>query len=83
MDKYESIEKLDKIGVWELLSKYTELDESANVPFLSAYKFRELIDDIMTEPNEFEEDILFKLREGLGSVYDELLECKTIFLNFI
>ena len=83
-EKYESIEELDKVGIWELLRKYTEIDESNNnIPFISAYKFRELIDDIMAEPDEFKEDILFKLREGLGSLYDELLECKTIFVNFI
>lgn len=83
MNKYESIEELDKIGAWELLRKYAELDESDNTLFISTDMFRGLINDIMTEPDEFEEDILLKLREGLGSVYDELLEGKTIFLNFI
>ena len=81
--KYESIEKLSKVGIWELLKKYSELDESNNILFISAYGFRDLIDDIMTEEDEFEEDIIFRLKVGLGNLYDELLECKTLFVNFI
>lgn len=83
--KFEDLSKdeMRRLGVWDFLSKYTEYDEESGDTYINSSAFRDLIDDIMTEPDEFPESILDDLQNALGSCYDELLNQELSWVNFI